>query len=553
MSNNIKVITDRENIVAIANAVRNKIGTTNELTLGEIASSISSITGSGGINTSDATATSSDILSGKTAYAKGVKVTGAIATKTSSDLTSSGATVSVPAGYYASSASKSVSTATQATPSISVSSSGLITASSTQTAGYVSSGTKSATKQLTTKGATTITPTSSVQTAVSAGTYVTGDIKVAAASTGGTTVANGSLATPTINTSTGLVTAGVETAGYIGTDSTKTLQLSTQGAKTITPSSSQQTAVSAGKYTTGNVVVSAVPTETKSITSNGTYSPTSGKYFSSVEVNVPSQEFKTQTKTVTPTTSNQTITPDSGYNGLSSVTVNAMATGALSNPTVNSSGLVTASVGTSGYLASGTSKTLQLTTQAAKTVTPTTSSQTAVASGVYTTGAITVGAIPSSYVQPSGTLNITTNGTHDVTNYASASVNIQNSGGITIPSTITAGNTPVLVSSTMAHTCTSTSMTATGISVTVPRAGTYRFKFSCARTNTSGTWTAQLYKNGSAISNATATWSSYQGTYSGDISCSANDKIEIYVKSRGTSYRLITGHLTACINWDTGF
>ena len=550
---NIKVITDRENIVAIADAVRSKIGTTNELTLGEIASSISSITGSGGINTSDATATSSDILSGKTAYAKGVKVTGTIATKTSSDLTSSGATVSVPAGYYASSASKSVSTATQATPSISVSSSGLITASSTQTAGYVSSGTKSATKQLTTKGATTITPTSSVQTAVSAGTYVTGDIKVAAASTGGTTVANGSLATPTINTSTGLVTAGVETAGYIGTDSTKTLQLSTQGAKTITPSSSQQTAVSAGKYTTGNVVVSAVPTETKSITSNGTYSPTSGKYFSSVEVNVPSQEFKTQTKTVTPTTSSQTITPDSGYNGLSSVTVNAMATGALSNPTVNSSGLVTASVGTSGYLASGTSKTLQLTTQAAKTVTPSTSSQTAVASGVYTTGAITVGAIPSSYVQPSGTLNITTNGTHDVTNYASASVNIQNSGGITIPSTITAGNTPVLVSSTMAHTCTSTSMTATGISVTVPRAGTYRFKFSCARTNTSGTWTAQLYKNGSAISNATATWSSYQGTYSGDISCSANDKIEIYVKSRGTSYRLITGHLTACINWDTGF
>jgi hypothetical protein len=36
-------------------------------------------------------------------------------------------------------------------------------------------------------------------------------------------------------------------------------------------------------------------------------------------------------------------------------------------------------------------------TQAAKTVTPTTSSQTAVASGVYTTGAVTVGPIPSNY------------------------------------------------------------------------------------------------------------------------------------------------------------
>lgn len=73
-----------------------------------------------------------------------------------------------------------VASATQATPSISVSSGGLITASATQGAGYVAAGTKSATKQLTTKGATTITPTSSVQTAVAAGTYCTGDILVAA-------------------------------------------------------------------------------------------------------------------------------------------------------------------------------------------------------------------------------------------------------------------------------------------------------------------------------------------------------------------------------------
>lgn len=126
-------------------------------------------------------------------------------------------------------------------------------------------------------------------------------------------------------------------------------------------------------------------------------------------------------------------------------------------------------------------------------------------------------------------------------------------GGIQIPTTITAGDTPVLVSSTMAHTCTSTSATATGISITVPRAGTYRFKFSCARTNTTGTYTAQLYKNGSAISGATATWNSYQGSYNGTVQCNANDKIEIYATSRGTSYRLITGQLVACIEWDTGF
>ncbi len=68
----------------------------------------------------------------------------------------------------------------QATPSISVSSGGLITASATQEAGKVAAGTKSATKQLTTQGAKTVTPTTSEQVAVAAGVYTTGEVKVAA-------------------------------------------------------------------------------------------------------------------------------------------------------------------------------------------------------------------------------------------------------------------------------------------------------------------------------------------------------------------------------------
>lgn len=72
-----------------------------------------------------------------------------IPVKTSDDMTASDATVTAPAGWYKQAASKAVATATQATPSISVSSSGLITASATQSAGYVASGTTSATKQLT--------------------------------------------------------------------------------------------------------------------------------------------------------------------------------------------------------------------------------------------------------------------------------------------------------------------------------------------------------------------------------------------------------------------
>lgn len=124
-------------------------------------------------------ASASDILSGKEAIdGTGNKMTGTIVIKTSSNLTASEATVTVPAGYYASQATKSVNTATQATPSVSIDANGKITASATQTAGYVSAGTKTGTKQLTTQAAKTVTPSLSSQTAVSTGVYTTGTVTV---------------------------------------------------------------------------------------------------------------------------------------------------------------------------------------------------------------------------------------------------------------------------------------------------------------------------------------------------------------------------------------
>lgn len=143
-------------------------------------------------DTSDATLDNgAKMLSGATAYANGTKYTGTIATKTASDLTASGATVTVPAGYYASQATKSVTSGSATGPSsITGTSATLSTGTNTLTlsktvsvtpvvsAGYVASGTAanasvSLTASVTTKAAATITPGTSDQT-IAAGTYLTG-------------------------------------------------------------------------------------------------------------------------------------------------------------------------------------------------------------------------------------------------------------------------------------------------------------------------------------------------------------------------------------------
>lgn len=144
-------------------------------------------------DTTDATLDSGDkMLSGLTAYANGTKYTGTIQSKTSSDLTASGATVTVPAGHYASQATKSISTGTVTAPAtISGTSATVSTGTNTltlsktvsvtpnvSTAGYISSGTAgnasvSLTASVTTKATATITPSTSNQT-IASGTYITG-------------------------------------------------------------------------------------------------------------------------------------------------------------------------------------------------------------------------------------------------------------------------------------------------------------------------------------------------------------------------------------------
>ena len=144
--------------------------------------------------------TAASVLSGKKFHLpSGAAATGTMATKTSSNLTASGATVTVPAGYYAIQATKSVATGSATAPSnISGSSATVSTGTNTLTlsktvsvtpsvsAGYVSSGTAgnssvSLTASVTTKAAATITPTTSNQT-IAAGTYLTGAQTIAGSS-----------------------------------------------------------------------------------------------------------------------------------------------------------------------------------------------------------------------------------------------------------------------------------------------------------------------------------------------------------------------------------
>lgn len=270
------------------------------------------------------------------------------------------------------------------TPDISVSSDGLIAASVSNPKGYqAGSTTKTATQQLTTKGATTITPSSASQIAVNSGVYTTGKITVSAVPTETKKItANG-----TYSPSAGKYFSSVEVA--IAGD-TPTYQ-----SKTVYPSTSVQTVTADSGYDAlSDVTVNAIQTETKSVTSNGTYKPTSGKYFSSVTVNVPSQTFNTQTKTVTPTESTQTVSPDNGYNGLSTVTVKPIS---------------------STYIGSA------VPTKGATTITPNSNSQTAISSGTYATGNITVSAVPTE------TKSITANGTYTPSNgkyFSSVNVNV---------------------------------------------------------------------------------------------------------------------------------
>lgn len=181
-----------------------------------------------------------------------------------------------------------------------------------------------------------------------------------------------------------------------------------------------------------------IVTEPLSVTSNGTYTAPSGTAYTPVTVNVPTPTPSLQTKSVSPSETAQTVTPDSGYDGLSQVSV-----GAISNTYVGS-GIMRRSLSDltasgaavnvpAGYYASAASKAVASGTEGTPTatkgmvsnhsvtVTPSVTNTAGYISGGTKTGTgVTVTA--SELVSGSETKNA--NGTYDVTNLASLVVSV---------------------------------------------------------------------------------------------------------------------------------
>ncbi len=150
------------------------------------------------------------------------------------------------------------------------------------------------------------------------------------------------------------VTVNAVSRTYVGSGVTK------KSAATYTPGTSDQS-IASGQYLNGtqtikgdsNLTAGNIRNGVKIFGVSGTYTGSSSGGSGSVSL---------QSKTVSPSESTQTVKPDSGYGGLSQVTVNAIST---------------------TYVGSGVTK------KAAATYTPTTSNQT-IAASQYLNGAQTI-------------------------------------------------------------------------------------------------------------------------------------------------------------------
>ena len=358
----------------------------------------------------------------------------AITRRSQSDVTVSGPAVSAPSGYYEESVSGTVQSGSvsvpnksmTATPSIDVSASGLITA--------------------------LVSSTKTIAPSVSEGYVTTG--------------------------SSGTVTAsGVSTT-----------QLTTQAGMTITPTESEQTAVQAGRYTTGDVKVGAISStyvgsdvprhDSDDLSVSGaTVTAPSGHYEAAASATVASGTEGTPSASkgtvsshsvaVTPSVTNSEGYISGGTHTGTPVTVSAseLVSGTYS---VTSSGTKDVTNYQYASIAAGTEGTPTASKSTvsghAVTVTPSVTNSAGYITGGTKTG---TGVSVSASELVSGTYNVTSSGTKDVTNYASASVPAGTAGTPTATKGTVSGHAVTVTPSVTNATGFITGSTKTGTGVSV--------------------------------------------------------------------------------------
>ena len=401
-----KVIITESYLEDIADAIRTKTGSSDTYNPSEMAPAILSISGGGGITPTGTISIDSNGTYNVTSYASAVVAvpTGStinnqnktvtpteqpqsitydsgytglgtvtveaisstyigsgITQRSSTDLTTSGATVTVPSGYYGAQATKSVSSLTLPTST-----------SSTISSGY-------------TKKATISRSTSTKYLNIGTGYNSAGGYYEISA------IPDGTAGTPTA------------TKGTVSSNSI-----------TVTPSVTNTTGYITGSTINGTAVTvsaSELVSGNKSITANGTGIDVTN--YATVSVSVSGGTVNNQDKSVTPTTSQQTVTYDSGYTGLGTVTVDAMPEVEFANDPVISysarTGSIRYSLGitTNGYV-SGESIISSFAPSEITginaitsdiTITPTESQQTAATYGDFCeSGQIIVNGISSTYI-----------------------------------------------------------------------------------------------------------------------------------------------------------
>ena len=181
-----------------------------------------------------------------------------------------------------------------------------------------------------------------------------------------------------------------------------------------------------------------------------------------------------------------------------------------------------------------------------KTVSPSTSQQMVQADQEYDgLDTVTIGAVTSAI-----DANITAGNIKKNVSILGVMGTYEGSGGGSTL-TPTAGDYPVVGDGNLGG--GGSALASTGVSVTIPVTGTYRFKWCAFRRNnsTSYTWSSRLYRtrNGqtTAIGTENSNWTStYIQENSQDIACNAGDVITVYVKGRSSTYSW-GGMLTACV------